>query len=245
MAWDVDIAEVGGLLAEPARCRILLALADGRALPASLLAHEAHVAPSTASGHLARLIDAGWIDVEAHGRYRYYRLVNDDAAEIIEVASRLAPPEPVTSLTGDLERRRLRRARTCYRHLAGRLGVELLTVFARDGWVDGHDGSFREGVDRLSAPARDTIYQVTDEGAARLVALGIDTEPGAGTRHCVDWSEQRHHLGGVLGGRLADRLFALGWVERHPAGRAVTVTELGAQALQDELGVDLDRLDPA
>jgi DNA-binding transcriptional ArsR family regulator len=245
MAWDADIAEVGSLLAEPARCRILMALADGRALPASLLAKEAHVAASTASGHLSRLVDAGWIEVEAHGRYRYFRLVNDDAAEILELAARLAPPEPVTSLTGDIERRRLRRARTCYRHLAGRLGVEMLATFAHAGWVDGHDGSFRAGVDRLSAPGPDTIYRVTDEGAARLADLGVDTEAGAGTRHCVDWSEQRHHLGGALGARLADRLFDLGWIERHPAGRAVTITECGARALHDELGVDPARLDPA
>jgi DNA-binding transcriptional ArsR family regulator len=243
MAWDNDIAAVGSLLAEPARCRILSALADGRALPVSLLAREAHVAASTASGHLRRLADAGWVDVEPQGRYRYYRLVSDDAAELLELVGRLAPPLPVTSLAGDLERRRLRRARTCYRHLAGRLGVELLAGCLRAGWVDGHDGSFRAGVDQLSTPGRDVAYRVTSGGAAGLTDLGIDAAAGGGIRHCIDWTEQRHHLAGDLGARLADRLFALGWIERQPTGRAVTVTELGAPALATRLGVDLTRLD--
>jgi DNA-binding transcriptional ArsR family regulator len=243
MAWDHDIARVGTLLAEPARCRILTALADGRALPVSLLASEAHVAVSTASGHLRQLTDAGWVEVEPQGRFRYYRLVSDDAAELLELATRMAPPLPVTSLAGDLERRRLRRARTCYRHLAGRLGVELLAGFLRAGWVDGHDGSFRPGADRLSTPGRDVAYRVTAAGAAGFPEVGIDTAAGDGIRHCTDWSEQRHHLAGDLGARLADRLFALGWVERHPIGRAVTVTELGAPALATCLHVDIAALD--
>jgi DNA-binding transcriptional ArsR family regulator len=245
MAWDHDIAQVGALLAEPARCRMLTALADGRALPVSELAREAHVATSTASGHLRKLADAGWVDVEPQGRHRYYRLVDDDAAELLELATRLAPPLPVTSLAGDLERRRLRRARTCYRHLAGRLGVELLAGLLRVGWVDGHDGSFRHGNDRLSSPGRDVAYRVTDAGAAGLGELGIDAAPGEGIRHCVDWSEQCHHLAGALGARLADRLFTLGWIERQPTGRGLTITELGAPALATRLHIDLTRLDPA
>jgi DNA-binding transcriptional ArsR family regulator len=244
MAWDHDIAQVGTLLAEPARCRILTALADGRALPVSLLAQEAHVAASTASGHLRRLTDAGWVAVEPQGRYRYYRLVDEGAAELLELATRLAPPMPVTSLAGDIERRRLRRARTCYRHLAGRLGVELLAGFLRAGWVDGHDGSFRPGADQLSTPGRDVAYRVTGAGAAGLSGLGVDAAAGEGLRHCVDWSEQRHHLAGALGGRLADRLFVLGWVERRPRGRAVTVTEAGGPELAHRWHVDLTRLDP-
>jgi DNA-binding transcriptional ArsR family regulator len=243
MAWDHDIARVGTLLAEPARCRILSALADGRALPVSMLAREAHVAASTASGHLRQLADAGWVEVEPQGRYRYYRLVSDDAAELLELASRLAPPLPVTSLAGDLERRRMRRARTCYRHLAGRLGVELLAGFARADWIDGHDGSFRAGVDQLSTPGRDVAYRVTAGGAAGLEELGIEAGAGDGIRHCIDWTEQRHHLAGGLGARLADRLFTLGWIERQPTGRAITVTELGAPALASRLGVDLAHLD--
>ena len=243
MAWDRDISRVGALLAEPARCRILTALADGRALPVSLLAREAHVATSTASGHLRKLADAGWVDVEPQGRFRYYRLVDEGAAELLELATRLAPPLPVTSLAGDLERRRLRRARTCYRHLAGRLGVELLAGFLRAGWIDGHDGSFRPGADRLSAPGRDVAYRVTGGGAVGLGELGIDAVAGEGVRHCVDWSEQCHHLAGAVGARLADRLFTLGWIERQPTGRAVTVTELGAPALATRLHLDIDRLD--
>src|SRR4051812_46358517 len=98
MTWDADIASVGSLLGDPARCRIVLALADGRALPASVLAAELHVAPSTASEHLGRLLDAGWLGVEVHGRHRYYRIVRDEVGEVIEAAARLAPPPSVRSL---------------------------------------------------------------------------------------------------------------------------------------------------
>jgi DNA-binding transcriptional ArsR family regulator len=235
VTWDADLARVGSLLGEPARGRILVALADGRALPASVLAAEAHVAPSTASGHLKLLVEAGWLSVEQHGRHRYYRVARDDLGELIEMAVRVAPQPPVRSLKADSERRRMRDARTCYGHLAGRVGVAVLDGLLERGWIEGHDGSFRPGVDELSSTGRDVVYRVTGAGHRGLGALGIDAPTGAGARHCVDWTEQRHHLGGGLGRRIADAAFDRGWVVRAERGRSVTVGPGGARALGAEV----------
>src|SRR4051794_41137867 len=126
MPGDADIAALGSVLAEPARARILLALGDGRALPAGLLASEAGVAASTASEHLGRLVDSGLVTVHPQGRHRYFRLAGPEVGELIENLARLAPAAPVRSLREHTRAHAVRSARTCYDHLAGRLGV---TVF--------------------------------------------------------------------------------------------------------------------
>src|SRR5262249_24407046 len=123
VSGDADIAALAALLADRARARILDALGDGRALPASLLAAEAGVAASTASEHLGKLLDAGLVAVQPQGRHRYFRLANGDVASLIEALARLAPPVEVPSLKEGNRLALLRRARTCYDHLPGRLGV--------------------------------------------------------------------------------------------------------------------------
>ncbi|MGH3583655.1 MAG: ArsR/SmtB family transcription factor, partial [Mycobacterium sp.] len=123
---DADIAALAALLADPARCKVLLALDDGRALPASVLADEAGVSRSTASSHLGKLTDAGLLTVQSHGRHRYYRLAGTEVAELLERLGQLAPSRPVRSLREGTNAARLRSARTCYDHFAGKLGVALM-----------------------------------------------------------------------------------------------------------------------
>jgi DNA-binding transcriptional ArsR family regulator len=130
---DVDLAAVGAVLAEPARANVLLALGDGRSLPASVLASEAGVAPSTASHHLARLVDAGLIVAEARGRHRYFALAGPEVGGLIEAVARVAPPQPVRSLRQGTRAHAVRYARHCYDHLAGRLGVAVADALAEDG----------------------------------------------------------------------------------------------------------------
>jgi len=127
--------------------------------------------------------------------------------------------------------------------LAGRLGVALTDALIDRGWIDGHDGSFRPGVDELSSTGCDVAYRVTAPGDRALEQLGINAPGGTGVRHCVDWSEQRHHVAGIIGSRLANRLFELGWLERATTGRVVAITEPGATGLSDTLGIDIRRLD--
>src|SRR6266511_3670464 len=119
MNGDTNISAIASVLADPGRCRVLAALGDGRALPASMLAAEAGVAPSTASEHLSKLVRAGLLTVERHSRHRYFRLAGPDVADLLEALARVAPPSPVRSLREGTRAHALRSARTCYDHLAG------------------------------------------------------------------------------------------------------------------------------
>ena len=221
---DADIAALGALFADPARCSVLLALDDGRALPASVLAEEAGVSRSTASSHLTKLTDAGLLRVETHGRHRYYRLAGPQVGALLEQLVALSPPRPIRSLREGTRAARLRSARTCYDHLAGRLGFELMGSLLDRGVLSGGDGR----------------YELTDRGRDYLTELGVDIRFGRRpvVRYCVDWSEQRHHLGGALGRAILERFLAARWISRVPRGRAVAVTAEGRTALADRFGVD-------
>jgi DNA-binding transcriptional ArsR family regulator len=242
---DADIASVAAVVADPARARILLALADGRALPASLLASEAGVAASTASEHLRKLLDAGFVTAHPQGRHRYYRLAGPDIGSLIETLSQLAPPVEVRSLRQGTRAEALRTARTCYDHLAGRLGVDLFASLLENDSIVGGDGIHRidaDGDDRLSAPGRDIAYRLTPDGQKRLRRLDVplgqpDADGTLGLRYCVDWTEQRHHLSGAVGRALTSELFARRWLERDGRTRAVRVTDDGRRGLQRAFGI--------
>lgn len=232
------------MLGEPARARLLLALADGRALPASTLAGEAGVAASTASEHLTKLRAAGMVTVEVHGRHRYYRITDPRVVRALEALAEISPSTPVRSLREGTRANALRRARLCYDHLAGRLGVALMGALISTGAIDGGDGAYCPGTaptDRLSAPGHDIDYRLTDDGAAMLREFGIDLDALFArrrplVRYCLDWTEQRHHLAGALGAALADQLFRLGWINHASANRAIRVTGAGRIGLPRAFG---------
>src|SRR6201994_4869640 len=142
VAGDSDIAAVGALVADRGRCRILLALGDGRALPASWLADEAGGSPATASSHLRKLTEAGVLAVETHGRHPSCRLAGPEVGRLIEALQQLAPAAPVRSLRQDTRARAIREARTCYDHIAGRLGVALMRTMIERGYLAGGDGDY-------------------------------------------------------------------------------------------------------
>ncbi len=240
MPGDADIASVAALMGEPARAAVLMALADGRALAATTLAAEAKVAPSTASGHLGRLVEGGLVTVESSGRHRYFRLAAPEVAAALEALARLAPHQHVRSLSQGTHAEAIRRARTCYDHLAGRLGVALLDGLVATGCL--HAQEVVEESDPVLGAGRARTYLLTDDGRSRLGALGVALDPPTRrplTRYCIDWSEQRPHLAGWLGAALLTRLVELGWVLRAPK-RVVKVTEAGWARLAERLGVDLD-----
>jgi DNA-binding transcriptional ArsR family regulator len=248
MSGDVDLARTAALIGDPGRAKVLRALADGRELPATVLAHEAGVAASTASVHLAKLVEGGLVAGERRGRHRYYRLAGPEVARAMEALAEIAPAAPVRSLREGTKAQAVRAARTCYDHLAGRLGVAIMSALIADGDLAGGDGRHvreRARNDRPSSMGRDLDYRLTDEGAERLTRLGVDVDkalagPRTPIRYCIDWSEQDHHLSGALGAALAERLFELDWVKRLPRTRAVLVTDDGRRGLAEQLDVVLD-----
>ncbi|HUE26417.1 MAG TPA: winged helix-turn-helix domain-containing protein [Solirubrobacteraceae bacterium] len=227
MEGDADIAKIGALVADPARARILLALGDGRTLPATALADEAGVSASTASAHLGKLVAGGMLEVERDGRHRYFRVAGPAVAELIEALARLSPPSSVHPLHKGTKPQAVRFARTCYDHLAGSLGTSLMDAMLKRELLAAGPG-----------------HMLTPRGADELTGFGIDLPSLRErrrplVRHCVDWSEQRHHLAGALGAAVAERMFELGWVKRSPNGRAVLVTDDGYRGLRQTFGVEL------
>jgi len=219
-----EFAAVAALLGDPARATMCLALLDGRAHTAGELARVAGVAPSTASGHLAKLTARALLTVVVQGRHRYYRLAGAHVARAVEQLSVLAAaPEPVRSLRESRADAAMRYARTCYDHLAGQVGVELLDALVESGVLD-------------------SDLVVVD--AAPMRALGVDhaklrTDRRQLARACLDWTERRDHLAGALGAAVTERLFALGWIERIGTARAVRVTAIGRRGVQHVLHCEL------
>jgi DNA-binding transcriptional ArsR family regulator len=222
MEGDADIAAAAALMADPSRAAALVELTDGRALPPSELAEVAGVSRSTMSEHLGKLERAGFVTVERGGRNRYFRLSGPGVAAAVEALAALAPRFPVRSLRQSNRAGALGAARTCYGHLAGRLGVGITEALLDRGLLE------REG----------DVFLLADGGARWLRELGVEKPPRAG-KTCNDWSERRPHLAGKLGVALAKQLFALGWLERFGPPRAVRVTDAGRGELRARLALDL------
>lgn len=240
---DADIAAIGSLLADPGRCAVLLALDDGRALPASLLAAEAGVSPATASSHLGKLVAAKLLTVERHGRYRYYRLAGPEIGELVEVLTRLAPTKPVRSLRQSARAEAMRAARSCYDHVAGRLGVALMAKMIEREQLTGGDGTFdpeRADRDRRTGYGHDVDYHLTDAGHAFLTDFGVPLPPRPVVRYCIDWSEQRHHLSGGVGRSLLTSLLDRDWLQRSPTNRSLRITDAGRAGLADIFAIEVD-----
>jgi len=232
MTTTATFATIASLAGDPARAGMLHALMDGRALTASELARAAGVTAQTASGHLARMTAAGLVSVERQGRHRYHRLASAAVAHMMEsimqVASAVEPARP--RLTVGPRDAALRAARTCYDHLAGRLGVALADAMAEQGYADlAGDGGI-----------------VTDAGLAFLGQIGVDIEAltarstrrGARImcRPCLDWSERRPHLAGAVGAALCALSFERSWIRRIEGTRAVAITPRGARVFRDTFG---------
>jgi DNA-binding transcriptional ArsR family regulator len=226
------IARFAGLLADGTRAAFCLALLDGRAWTAGELAEHAGVARSTATEHLHRLIAGGLLTEHRQGRHRYVQLADPQVAELLEdLGARLlpgAPRPPHRSLRAAAASAALARARTCYDHLAGRLGVAVTDALTGTGVLREH--------------------ALTGPGVAWLTgSLGVDGDalrPGRRAssrplaRACVDWTERRPHLAGVAGALVCRRFFDAGWIVRIGTGRAVRVTGRGETALRDLFELD-------
>lgn len=216
-----NITNIAALVGDHARAEVLTALMSGMALTATELAAVAGVTKQTISGHLAKLVDARLLAVEAQGRHRYFRLADADVARLLESLMSVAFRTGALRLRSSPREPALRKARVCYDHLAGELGVVVYDRLAQAGafTVDG-DG-----------------IVLTAAGRLLVGAIGIDLEALASTRRplcrtCLDWSERRHHLAGALGSALMARYQQLGWASRAKDSRVMAFTVAGEQALR-------------
>jgi DNA-binding transcriptional ArsR family regulator len=226
MLADADLSSVAELMTAH-RASMLLALSGGRPLTAGDLAARAGISASLASNHLHRLLEGGLVSVEQQGRRRLYTLASSHVAEVIEAMLTLAPERRASSLRDARQGEAIRKARTCYDHLAGMLGVALTDALEHQGVIRPSDGH----------------YVLTEGGQRRLQGFGIDVEDLRGRRRvfaraCLDWTERRPHLAGALGAGLAGRLLELGWITRLPKSRALKLTDLGHNGLRDEFAVN-------
>ncbi len=219
---------VGSMIGSPARAAMLVALLDRRALTATELARRASVSSASASQHLAKLVASGLLVVERHGRHRYYAMASADIASALSTLESLGaplpePPAPRKSAA-------IHRARLCYDHVAGGLGVGITDAMLKNGW--------------LESSGRD--YRLTESGDTFMRHLGVDVDGARARRRlfarvCLDWSERRAHLSGALGAALATRLFELDWLESSGRGRELRVTAGGETEFTRLFGMTIAR----
>jgi DNA-binding transcriptional ArsR family regulator len=216
-----NIIGIAALLGDRARAEVLTALMSGMALTATELAEVAGVTKQTISCHLAKLVEAHLLVVEAQGRHRYFRLADHDVAQLLESLMNVAFRTGAVRMRSSPREPALRKARVCYDHLAGELGVHVYDQLVLAG-------SFTFGADGV---------QLAPAGLQAMHSLGIDTGALASKRRsfcrtCLDWSERRHHLAGALGSALLARFEELGWARRARDSRVVTFTTSGEQQLR-------------
>ena len=225
---EAAFESVAGCMGDRTRAAMLDALMDGRAHTATELAVEGDVSPSTASTHLARLVDGGLVEVIKQGRHRYFRLASADVAQALEQLMSLAastagprrgPSDP-----------RLRRARVCYDHLAGELAVRTFARLRAEAFIIGHDFDFAL-TDRGHRWCQEIGLSVLVEPTV-VTGLNGRTHQRPLCRSCLDWSERRPHLAGGLGAALLDRLKSLGFAERALDTRAIEVSPAGVRFLE-------------
>ncbi|PXX45241.1 ArsR/SmtB family transcription factor [Undibacterium pigrum] len=219
---DTQLAKLAGAIAEPARARMLCSLMDGRARTSTELAVVAEVSPSTASVHLSKLLEQHLVNVVAQGKHRYYQLASNEVAIALESLLLIAglPKSRFVPNTPD----RLRKARTCYDHMAGEVAVGVHDYLMQQAWIRPVDGE-------------ETAYELTSVGSKALEELGLDIATTRKARRrfacsCLDWSERTPHLGGALGAALLNLLINRSWLERDLDSRALALTAKGKREFQ-------------
>ncbi len=216
-----DIARLGALIGDPARANILTALMSGKALTASELAVEAGVTQQTVSAHLGKLAEGGLVHQRKVGRHRYVSLADEDVGAVLESLMGLAARKGHTRVRTGPREPALRKARVCYNHLAGELGVQLFDSLRQRGCLTGDDETLT----------------LSKAGEGVMADFDIDLASIASPRRplckaCLDWSARRNHLAGSLGQALLTRIYDLGWAQRVPGTRVVSFSPKGEAAFR-------------
>ncbi len=223
------VSSIAFLIADPTRAVMLIALVDGRALPAGELAYAAGITAQTASFHLTKLLDGGLVTVEKEGRHRYYRLAGPHVALALEHIAAIKPIAPVRHQPLSREAQSLQFARRCYDHLAGQLGVAVTQGLQEREFI---------------VPTAVKQFEITPIGREWFGNMGLDVSALKPTRHglarqCLDWTERRHHLAGPLGVSFMTVLCSSGWLLCSKSSRAIQVTQQGRVGLKEEFGINV------
>lgn len=221
-----SITEIASLIGDPVRAKILWSLMDGRAYTARELSIGAETTPQNLSMHLGKLLRAGLLAVEVQGRHRYYTIAREEVAYAIEAMANLLPDQH--GVTKEIDMVPIRYCRTCYDHLAGKVGVLLMEGLVRQKWL----------------VYRDRELEVTARGAQWFGDLGVDVaevrrQRRAFAKPCLDWTERRHHLAGALGAAVLEQMLEMHWLKKTANSRAVVVTARGQQALETQFKIQL------
>jgi len=223
-----NITGIAALIGDHARATMLTALMSGEALTATELAAEAGITKQTASGHLSKMREAGLVAVEAQGRHRYFRLADQDVARLLESLMGVAERTGARRVRPGPKDPELRRARVCYDHLAGDLGVELFDSFVQRKLLN------------VTRDEESSEVNLTPKGEKFFAALGIDRSAIETSRRplckpCLDWSVRRHHLAGTLGAALLEFCYEQKWAKREEGTRVVNFTRPGEKKFRQSL----------
>lgn len=220
-----EIFEVAKILSDKSCSCMLILLMDGRFHTVTELAKAANIKNHTATYHIKKFTELKWLEKEIHGRFHYYRLCDETVAEVIEQWLPVSKNQPVQSLNMNIENKILFRGRTCYDHLAGKLGVELTKWLKKKEYI---------------IENKKDVY-LTNKGLDFFNKNGINTDElkkqkRCFCRMCMDWSERDHHIAGSIGKGIADFLLNNKWIEAHGKTRGIRLTPLGEKSLSETWG---------
>ncbi len=242
MAPSPELTVIAAILSDASRVSMVEALLDGRSLTAHELAYGAGITPQTASFHLKKLLNAGLVRVLEQGRHRFFRLASEEITQALRVLMELTPA--TKGRPGKKSGKRTAKpaarkhnavcfARTCYGHLAGRMGVAIADEMEKRGYIR-----------RIG----DGAFELTTPGADFIDGLGIDREELMKSRRrmasqCLDWSERHPHIGGALGHAITRKLKQRNWIKTQSNTREITITAAGRKGLGELLGIDVGRIE--
>ncbi|WP_024621820.1 ArsR/SmtB family transcription factor [Metaclostridioides mangenotii] len=229
MAGTPQILQLAEILADKSRSTILMVMMDGEFHTVNELARAAGIKSHTASYHLAKLNELQWIVMEKHGRFHYYQMNNNELAQMLENWLQISPLKPSRSLNQSIEDQKLYFGRTCYDHLAGKIGVQITDWLLDKNYI----------LKTLSG----WCLSIEGENFFESNGVNIDLlkkEKRSYCRMCLDWSERKHHVAGSIGKALMDMFFKNQWIERTGNSRAVKLTDKGKKQLSEKWKIDFE-----
>lgn len=232
MEVENQFTKVASLIGDKVRSVILWSLLDGKAYTATELSTFSNSSRQSVSNHLSKLIEAELISVEKQGRHRYFRLANEQVAQVIESLASLIPNHKM-EIKKNKEAQKLASARTCYDHLAGKLSIEIKNALVKQELII----------------LTDNIYEITDKGNNWFKKFGINIadlklKKRSFAHPCLDWTEREHHIAGALGTAILEICLKNDWIRRKQNSREIIITALGEKKLQEELKISTSKFAP-